>query len=45
VSKSRADLGLVRKLFALGRDAGQNWLAAHREDVGRRASMQIAENI
>ena len=44
-SKSRADLGLVRKLFALGREAGQNWLAAHRADVGQRASMQIAENI
>jgi len=44
-SKSRADLGLVRKLFALGREAGQNWLAAHRADVGQRASMRIAENI
>ncbi len=43
-SKSRADLGLVRKLFALGHDAGQQWLAKHRADVGRRASMQIAEN-
>jgi NTE family protein len=44
-SKSRADLGLLRKLFALGREAGQDWLTAHRADVGQRASMQIAENI
>jgi len=32
-------------LHALGREAGQNWLAAHRADVGQRASMRIAENI
>lgn len=42
--KSRADLAFVRKLFALGRQAGQEWLAAHRQDVGVRPSIKIADN-
>ena len=43
-SKSRADTAFVRKLFALGRTAGQDWLAAHRADVGMRPSIKIADN-
>ena len=43
-SKLRADLAFVRKLFALGRTAGQEWLHAHRKDVGVRPSIKIAEN-
>ncbi|MFT4242900.1 MAG: patatin-like phospholipase family protein [Acidovorax sp.] len=43
-SKARADLAFVRKLFALGRAAGQEWLAAHARDVGVRPSIQIADN-
>lgn len=43
-SKTRADLPFVRKLFALGRTAGQEWLQAHRKDVGVRPSIKIAEN-
>ena len=43
-SKLRADLAFVRKLFALGRAAGQDWLNAHRKDVGVRPSIQIADN-
>ena len=43
-SKLRADLAFVRKLFALGRTAGQEWLHAHRMDVGVRPSIKIAEN-
>ncbi len=43
-SKLRADLAFVRKLFALGRTVGQEWLHAHRKDVGVRPSIKIAEN-
>ena len=43
-SKVRADLAFVRRLFALGRSAGQEWLRAHRKDVGVRPSIQIADN-
>ena len=43
-SKMRADLSFVRQLFALGRTAGQDWLHAHRKDVGVRPSIQIADN-
>lgn len=44
-SKSRADMGFVRQLFALGRTAGQAWLHAHRKDVGVRPTIKIAENV
>ena len=40
----RVRQGLVRKLFALGRTAGQEWLHAHRKDVGVRPSIKIADN-
>lgn len=43
-SKLRADLAFVRKLFVLGRTAGQEWLHAHRKDVGVRPSIKIADN-
>ena len=43
-SKLRADLAFVRKLFALGRETGQAWLAAHGKDVGVRPSIRIADN-
>ena len=43
-SKMRADLAFVRKLFAMGRAAGQEWMHAHRKDVGVRPSIQIADN-
>ena len=43
-SKLRADLAFVRKLFALGRTAAQEWLHAHRKDVGVRPSIKIADN-
>ena len=43
-SKLRADLAFVRKLFALGRTVGQEWLHAHRKDVGVRPSIKIADN-
>ena len=43
-TKLRADLAFVRKLFALGRTAGQEWLAAHRADVGVRPSIQLSDN-
>ena len=43
-SKARADLGFLRRLFTLGRTAGLQWLAAHRPDVGVRASLNLAHN-
>src|SRR3989344_3721149 len=43
-SKARADMAFVRKLFALGRTAGQEWLHAHRKEVGVRPTINIAEN-
>jgi NTE family protein len=43
-SKMHADLAFVRKLFELGRTAGQHWLHAHRADVGRRASINLADH-
>lgn len=43
-SKMRADLSFVRQLFALGREAGERWLVAHRGDVGVRPSINIADN-
>ena len=43
-SKLRADLAFVRKLFVLGRTAGQEWLHAYRKDVGVRPSIKIADN-
>jgi NTE family protein len=43
-SKTRADLSFVRKLFALGREQGLAWMAAHRNAVGLRPTIQIADN-
>lgn len=43
-SKTRADLAFVRKLFALGRTAGQEWLQAHHQDVGVRPTIKITDN-
>lgn len=43
-SKLRADLAFVRRLFDLGRVAGQDWLLAHRADVGVRTTVNIADN-
>ena len=43
-SKSRADTAFVRQLFELGRQAGKNWMQAHRKDVGVRPSIKIADN-
>lgn len=43
-SKLRADLAFVRRLFDLGRAAGQDWLRAHRADVGVRTTVNIADN-
>lgn len=43
-SKLRADLAFVRRLFDLGKAAGQDWLQAHRADVGVRTTVNIADN-
>jgi NTE family protein len=41
-SKLNTDPRLLQALFDLGRAAGERWLAAHRNDVGRRSSTEIA---
>ncbi len=43
-SKTRADMAFVRILFDLGRAAGQEWLQAHRKDVGVRPTIKITDN-
>ncbi len=43
-SKARADLAFLRQLFARGRAAGLAWLQSHRDDVGVRASLNLAHN-
>jgi len=39
-SKSRADIAFIRSLYELGRAAGQTWLQAHFDDVGRCSSVE-----
>ena len=39
-SKVRADVPFLRRLFALGREAGQCWLSAHYDDVGVCSSVE-----
>lgn len=43
-SETCADMAFVRKLFERGRAAGQEWLQAHRTDVGVRTTIKIADN-
>ena len=43
-SKTRADGNFLRQLFVLGRAEGERWIAAHREDVGVRQTLQIVDN-
>ena len=43
-SKARADLSFVRLLFERGRAAGSAWLAAHRKDLGVRATLDLTQN-
>lgn len=44
-SKLRADTALVRKLFELGRERGQQWLQTHRESLGRKQTLRFNENM
>ena len=39
-SKARADSAFLRRLFELGRTAGQDWLTQHFKDLGVRASVE-----
>ena len=41
-SKLNTDLGFLQRLHGLGRDAADRWLRAHRRDVGRRGTLDIA---
>lgn len=42
-SRAAADAGVIRELFALGRDAGAGWMAAHAGDVGVRSTIDVHE--
>lgn len=44
-SKLRADTALVRKLFELGHERGQQWLQTHRESLGRKQTLRFNENM
>jgi NTE family protein len=39
-SKVRADMGFLKRLFALGRHAGKSWLLRYYADLGQRSSVQ-----
>ena len=43
-SKVRADMGMVRKLFELGRDRGQQWLQLNRAHLGVKQTLRFNEN-
>ena len=43
-SKVRADMGMVRKLFELGRERGQQWLQLNREHLGVKQTLRFNEN-
>lgn len=43
-SKSRVDMGFLRRLFELGRKEGLQWVHDHRSDVGVRQTLQIVDN-
>jgi len=42
-SRASADAGVIRELFALGREAGASWMAAHATDVGSRSTLDLHE--
>jgi NTE family protein len=42
-SKFNTDWTFLQQLHALGRQAADGWLAAHRADVGQRSSLKIEE--
>lgn len=44
-SKSRADTAMVRQLFDLGRERGQQWLHDNREHLGVKQTLRFNENI
>ena len=44
-SKVRADMVMVRKLFDLGRERGQQWLQQNRENLGVKQTMRFNENV
>ncbi len=41
-SKLNGDLGFLRELFALGREATAEWLATDAEHVGRKSTFEVA---
>ena len=40
-SKTRADSQFVHALFENGRQAGEQWLANHFDDVGKRSTIDL----
>lgn len=43
-SKVRADMVMVRKLFVLGRERGQQWLRKNREHLGVKQTLRFNDN-
>ena len=43
-SKTRADMGLVRDLFAKGRAQGEQWLHQHRKHIGVKQTLSFNDN-
>ncbi|QXZ09448.1 patatin-like phospholipase family protein [Comamonas sp. Y33R10-2] len=44
-SKSRADTAMLRQLFDLGRERGQQWLHDNREHLGVKQTLRFNENM
>jgi len=40
VSKVRADMAFLKRLFTLGRHAGKTWLSRHFDDLGQHSSVE-----
>ena len=43
-SKIRADMGMVREMFALGREQGERWLHDNRQHIGVRQTLSFNDN-
>ena len=43
-SKLNTDRRFIDTLHALGREAAQRWLAVHRQDIGRRSSLDLQQH-
>ena len=42
-SKMNTELGFLRHLFQIGRDAADRWIAAHFDDIGERSTVDLKQ--